>query len=93
MTDIISAATEFREGDEVVLAEGSYQGTLGVFLRLKDDTNWADINERDGSIRSHPVAWLAHAACGCAPTRELIPAGRETAWVRSRVTKWRLTAS
>jgi len=50
---------EFREGEEVVLAEGSYQGTLGVFLRLKDDVNWAEIIERNGSIRSHPVAWLA----------------------------------
>ena len=67
VTNIKSAATGFREGDEVVLAEGSYQGTHGVFLRLKDDTNWADINERDGSIRSHPVAWLAHSACGARP--------------------------
>ena len=33
----------FREGDEVVLAQGSYQGTLGVFLRLREDVNWADI--------------------------------------------------
>jgi hypothetical protein len=52
----------FREGDEVVLAKGSYQGTLGVFLRLKEDTSWADIRERNGAIRSHPVMWLAHAA-------------------------------
>jgi hypothetical protein len=52
---------EFREGDEVVLAEGSYQGTPGVFLHLKEDPNWADIRERDGSVRSHPMAWLAHA--------------------------------
>jgi hypothetical protein len=51
----------FHEGDEVVLAEGTYQGSLGVFLRLKDDERWADITERDGAIRSHPVAWLAHA--------------------------------
>ena len=51
----------FREGDEVVLAEGTYQGTPGVFLRLKEDINWADITERDGGIRSHPVAWLAHS--------------------------------
>ena len=53
---------EFREGDEVVLAKGSYQGTLGVFVRLKEDDNWADITERNGSVRSHPVAWLAHSA-------------------------------
>jgi hypothetical protein len=29
------AGPTFREGDEVVLAKGSYQGTLGVFLRLE----------------------------------------------------------
>jgi hypothetical protein len=52
---------EFCEGDNVVLAEGSYQGTPGVFLKLKDDVNWADIRERNGTIRSHPVIWLAHA--------------------------------
>lgn len=50
--------TVFHEGDQVVLAEGTYQGDLGVFVRLKDDFNWADIMERDGSVRSHPVAWL-----------------------------------
>ena len=51
----------FREGDEVVLAEGTYQGTPGVFLRLKNDTNWADVRERNGGIRTHPVAWLAYS--------------------------------
>jgi hypothetical protein len=56
-----SVDTVFRQGDEVVLAKGTYQGTLGVFLRLRRDVNWADITERDGSIRSHPVAWLAPA--------------------------------
>jgi hypothetical protein len=48
----------FREGDAVVLAEGTYQGTLGVFVRFRNDVHWADIAERDGTIRSHPVAWL-----------------------------------
>jgi hypothetical protein len=56
-----SAGGGFLAGDEVVLAEGTYQGTPGVFLRLKEDINWADITERNGSIRSHPVAWLAHS--------------------------------
>ena len=51
----------FREGDDVVLAEGTYQGTPGIFLRFKEDTNWADITERDGTIRSHPVVWLARS--------------------------------
>ena len=58
---------EFRKGDDVLLAEGTYQGTRGVFLGLRKDVNWADINERNGGIRSHPVAWLAHskgAICG-----------------------------
>jgi hypothetical protein len=51
----------FHEGDEVVLAEGTYKGTLGVFLRLTKDPNWTDITERNGSVRQHPIAWLAHA--------------------------------
>jgi hypothetical protein len=51
----------FREGDELILSKGSYQGTPGVFLRLKDDVKWADITERNGRVRSHPVEWLSHA--------------------------------
>jgi hypothetical protein len=53
--------SDFRQGDEVVLAEGTYQGTAGVFLQLREDVKWADITEKDGAIRSHPVAWLAFA--------------------------------
>jgi hypothetical protein len=45
-----------------VLDRGSYQGTPGVFVRLRKDVKWADIRERNGSLRSHPVEWLAHAA-------------------------------
>jgi hypothetical protein len=56
------AGPTFRAGDKVVLAHGTYQGTLGVFLRLKEDANWADITERNGGVRSHPVIWLAHSA-------------------------------
>ena len=52
----------FHEGDEVVLAHGSYQGTLGVFLRHKEDVSWVDITERNGLVRSHPLIWVAHAA-------------------------------
>ncbi len=62
MNTVRPVSSVFREGDEVRLAEGTYQGTPGVFLRLREDANWADIAERDGSIRSHPVAWLAHSA-------------------------------
>ncbi len=58
-TPVISA---FREGDAVVLASGTYEGTRGVFLRLKADPRWADIAEPDGAVRSHPVVWLAHSA-------------------------------
>jgi len=50
----------FHEGDEVVLVEGTYQGTLGIFVRLRNDAAWADIAERNGAVRSHPVAWLGH---------------------------------
>jgi hypothetical protein len=64
------AGPSFRQGDEVVLAEGEYRGTLGIFLRLKqDDPKWADITERDGRVRSHPVEWLAHST-SATPGRE-----------------------
>jgi hypothetical protein len=52
---------EFKEGDNVVLAEGTYQGTLGVFSRLRRDVNWAEIIEPGGAMRCHPVLWLQHA--------------------------------
>jgi hypothetical protein len=61
MTSTQPAAIKFREGDPVVLAHGSYQGTPGVFLRLRCDANWADITESNGEVRTHPVVWLAHA--------------------------------
>jgi hypothetical protein len=56
------AGPAFREGDRVVLADGTYQGTSGVFIRLRGDVKWADITESNGKVRSHPVAWLAHSA-------------------------------
>jgi hypothetical protein len=55
-----SAVRAFAEGDKVVLAAGVYQGTPGVFLRLRPDVNWADIVEWNGRMRSHPLAWLEH---------------------------------
>ncbi|MGA2113804.1 MAG: hypothetical protein ABSH56_03525 [Bryobacteraceae bacterium] len=58
----ISAVPEFHEGDQVVLAHGTYQGTPGVFLHLRKDVKWADIAERNGGVREHPVEWLSHAA-------------------------------
>lgn len=61
-----SARLADAEGDEVVLIAGLYQGTLGIFLRLKEDIHWAEISERSGNIRSHPVAWLAHSRAATA---------------------------
>ncbi len=55
-------APAFRKGDEVELVAGSYQGTLGVFVGLRTDVRWADITERNGEVRRHPVEWLGHAA-------------------------------
>jgi hypothetical protein len=60
MTSIRPIASGFQEGEAVVLARGTYQGTHGVFLHLRDDPNWADIEENGGRIWSHPVAWLEH---------------------------------
>jgi hypothetical protein len=54
------SVTAFQAGDQVLLAKGSYQGTSGIFLRFHADANWADIQERNGSIRMHPVAWLTN---------------------------------
>lgn len=54
----------FSEGDEVVLAKGPHTGTPGVFLRSMADIKWAEITERNGAVRSHPLEWLAHAAIG-----------------------------
>ena len=50
----------FHKGEKVILTKGTYQGTCGIFLAYKDDKNWADIEETDGAVRSHPLDWLAH---------------------------------
>jgi hypothetical protein len=62
MTSVRPIAPGFQKGESVVLAKGSYQGTCGVFLNLRTDPLWADIEESGGNIRSHPVAWLDHSA-------------------------------
>ena len=61
MNNVKATSTTFCQGDEVVLVHGSYQGTVGIFFRFKVDSQWADITERNGTIRSHPVAWLVHS--------------------------------
>jgi hypothetical protein len=70
MTSTQADAPTFHEGDEVVLAHGSYQGTPGVFLRLRGDTKWAEIMERNGQVRTHPIVWLAHAASAAPGSRK-----------------------
>jgi hypothetical protein len=62
MTGTINVHEVLHEGDEVVLRAGTYQGTPGTFLRLREDANWADVAERNGVIRCHPVAWLTLSA-------------------------------
>lgn len=59
--EVESPRNSFRQGEDVVLAKGAYQGTRGVFVSFREDRNWADIEEPNGTVRSHPVVWLAHA--------------------------------
>jgi hypothetical protein len=55
-------ASSYHKGDEVFLAKGSYQGTVGTFLNLRGDPRWADILERNSQVLAHPVEWLQHAS-------------------------------
>ncbi|HZQ18280.1 MAG TPA: hypothetical protein VFA90_06120 [Terriglobales bacterium] len=49
---------KFHPGEEVVLAEGPHKYVHGIFLRLREDVEWADIKEANGAISSHPVEWM-----------------------------------
>lgn len=65
----------FLKGDEVSLAKGTYEGTLGTFLNFKDDDpNWADILEQDSQVRPHPVEWLQHHPAAANSDHETIQA-------------------
>ena len=64
----------FHEGEEVVLAHGTYQGTLGVFVKLSADVNWAYIKERNGATRCHPLVWLQHSISSSRPSGEIASA-------------------
>ena len=55
------AEKEFVSEEPWAVAEGTYQGTSGVFLHLRPDVHWADIQETSGVIRSHPMQWLRQA--------------------------------
>ena len=84
MFQVRPSQTAFTAGEEVVLVDGPYESTPGVFLGLGKDANWADIRERKGVIRRHPVAWLGHVP-HCQPQlwkREApnVLAGRGGAW-------------
>ena len=71
-----------------MLAEGTYQGTPGVFLRLREDVKWADITERNGSIRSHPVAWLDHSTGSTGSSVEMTPAGQRGRPAEAPLSSW-----
>ncbi len=49
----VEEVRQFRAGDNVVLADGPYQGKPGVFLKLRDDVNWAEIKQFDGVVKCH----------------------------------------
>jgi hypothetical protein len=51
-------ACVFHKGDQVYLAKGSYQGTVGTFIHLRTDPKWADILEPDLTVRVHSVKWM-----------------------------------
>ena len=56
-----ATSTEFKAGDNVILAGGPYQGTPGVFVSLMPvDAHWAEIKERNDIVRQHPLVWLRH---------------------------------
>ena len=76
------AAPTFRKGDAVFLAKGSYEGTLGTFLNLKDDDpKWADVLEQNSQIRSHPVEWLQHYQPAANSDQDAITASAYDCWV------------
>jgi hypothetical protein len=52
-------ASGFHAGDRVFLARGPHQGDFGIFQGLTSDPKWADILERDSTVRAHPVEWMA----------------------------------
>jgi hypothetical protein len=63
------ASCPFHNGDRVYLAKGSYEGTIGTFLNLRNDPRWADMREPNDEVRAHPVEWMALST----PTRTGIP--------------------
>lgn len=64
MSQDILQVPAFLAGDHVVLTRGGNAGTPGIFLNLREDANWADIRERDGKVKMHPMEWLANGPAG-----------------------------
>jgi len=60
-SDEVLRRNSLRPGDRVVLTGGPYWGTPGVFVGLSSNSNWADLEEADGTVRGHPVAWISHS--------------------------------
>ncbi len=58
----VAAIAEFRAGDNIVLVEGPYRSTPGVFLKLTEDIRWAEIEQWNGVVQAHPVVWMRHSA-------------------------------
>ena len=76
------AVPTFQKGDGVFLAKGTYEGTIGTFLNLKDDDpKWADILEQDSQVRSHPIKWLQHYQPGANSDHETIQGLAYDRWI------------
>jgi hypothetical protein len=53
----------FLAGEPViVLYQGLYNGMPGHFVGMREDPNWADIEEGNGKVHPQPVLWLRHPA-------------------------------
>ena len=48
----------FHAGEDIMLGEGPHKFLRGKFLKLKDDVEWASIQEPNGLVSSHPVEWM-----------------------------------
>jgi hypothetical protein len=72
--DLVQAANAtsepaFHAGDKIIVDEGPHQGVLGTFLGLEDEVRWASIKEANGTVSSHPVAWMrSHRGLLCYTT-------------------------
>jgi hypothetical protein len=64
--------TAFIAGERVFLAEGPHTCTVGIFVAMRPDVNWAEIKEPNDLITTHPVRWLRHCPEGDLNWRELM---------------------